>query len=305
VTERGFYYDLLDEVDNNANIHRPIVAKTEKLTGRNLICYVASPSHPAAGFSEADVETIEGLLRGLDLTKFQNRLDLLLESPGGTPDITERIVKVCRTYSQGFRVIVAGKAMSAATLVSLGSDEIVLGDTSSLGPIDPQMVYQTKEGPVARPAKSVIDAFTQAIGAAQQAIAAGQPADPFLHMLDRLDVSFVMECIRARQSTQRVAEELLATGLMKGKTSADVSKVVSELMKFGDESYHGRPLWYQDVQKLGLPVTLLGVKDPLWDLVWQLLVRMRMTVVRKQLAKYFVNRDGGVEQRVQIAVLRG
>ena len=66
-------------------------------------------------------------------------LDLLLQSPGGDIDKAENIVYMCRNRFSSFRVIVPESAKSAATLIALAADSIIMGYTSELGPIDPQI----------------------------------------------------------------------------------------------------------------------------------------------------------------------
>jgi len=57
----------------------------------------------------------------------------------------ERMIQVCRSYSgSDFEAIVPARAKSAATMVCLGSDRILMSPTSELGPVDPQ-VYNGAE----------------------------------------------------------------------------------------------------------------------------------------------------------------
>src|SRR5690625_3325118 len=67
-------------------------------------------------------------------------LDIFLSSSGGDPDAAFKIVKMCREHcSDKLSVIVPFMAKSAATLLAIGTDEIVMGAPSELGPIDPQI----------------------------------------------------------------------------------------------------------------------------------------------------------------------
>lgn len=62
-------------------------------------------------------------------------LDVLLHSPGGSPEAAASIVRYLRTKFSNVRVFVPLAAMSA-----LPANVIVMGKHSQLGPIDPQMV---------------------------------------------------------------------------------------------------------------------------------------------------------------------
>lgn len=65
---------------------------------------------------------------------------LLVNSPGGKIEPAYLISKTCKRLSKSkFVVAVPRIAKSAATLTSLGADEIHMGLMSELGPIDPQI----------------------------------------------------------------------------------------------------------------------------------------------------------------------
>jgi hypothetical protein len=65
------------------------------------------------------------------------KIDLVLYSSGGDTMVPWRLVSMIREYCNQFSVIVLYKAHSAATMISLGADEIIMSDMSELSPIDP------------------------------------------------------------------------------------------------------------------------------------------------------------------------
>lgn len=74
-------------------------------------------------------------------TSFDGKdLVLILRSPGGNVEPAFLISKICiRCKKEKFKVVIPAEAKSAATLLSLGADEIHMGGMSELGPIDPQV----------------------------------------------------------------------------------------------------------------------------------------------------------------------
>jgi hypothetical protein len=54
------------------------------------------------------------------------------------------------------------QAKSAATMIALGCDEVVVGNHSELGPIDPQITLHTPEGPRGGPAHAILRDFRRA-----------------------------------------------------------------------------------------------------------------------------------------------
>jgi hypothetical protein len=70
-------------------------------------------------------------------------IDLVVLSHGGSAEVGYRIgrtfQKRARRKGVAFRVVVPLYAKSAATLLSLGANQIVMGSRSEIGPIDPQI----------------------------------------------------------------------------------------------------------------------------------------------------------------------
>ncbi len=65
------------------------------------------------------------------------KIDLFLYSTGGDTMVPWRLVSMIREYCGAFSVLIPYKAHSAATMISLGADEIVMSDLAELSPIDP------------------------------------------------------------------------------------------------------------------------------------------------------------------------
>ena len=64
-------------------------------------------------------------------------IDLFLYSAGGDTMVPWRLVSMIREYCDKFSVLIPYKAHSAATMIALGADKIVMSDLSELSPIDP------------------------------------------------------------------------------------------------------------------------------------------------------------------------
>jgi hypothetical protein len=74
------------------------------------------------------------------------QVDLFLYSRGGAVDAPWRIVSMIRAVAVGIAVVVPFRAQSAATMIALGADEILLGRKGELGPIDPSLSVE-RQGP--------------------------------------------------------------------------------------------------------------------------------------------------------------
>jgi hypothetical protein len=67
------------------------------------------------------------------------KLDLYLYSRGGAVEVPGRIVSMLREYAEELVVLIPYRAQSAATLIVLGCDAIVMGSKAELGPSDPAL----------------------------------------------------------------------------------------------------------------------------------------------------------------------
>jgi hypothetical protein len=66
-------------------------------------------------------------------------VDLFLHSNGGSGTTPWRIVNLIREYTKNLAILVPDRAFSAATLIALGADEIIMHKMGCLGPIDPSV----------------------------------------------------------------------------------------------------------------------------------------------------------------------
>jgi hypothetical protein len=90
---------------------------------------------PDIALQQEDYYIIADLLRE---TSTEN-LDFYIETPGGSGEAAEEIVRCLREKSDNITFIVSGEAKSAGTLIVLSGNEIMMTKTGSLGPIDAQV----------------------------------------------------------------------------------------------------------------------------------------------------------------------
>jgi Serine dehydrogenase proteinase len=81
----------------------------------------------------------------LDGRKFEE-LDLVIHSGGGLAHSAYQIVELLRLHTDRLNACVPFWAKSAATLLSIGADKIVLGERAELGPLDVQMYEEKQAG---------------------------------------------------------------------------------------------------------------------------------------------------------------
>lgn len=86
------------------------------------------------------------LYEGRAKTGTGDKVEIVLHSGGGHPEIAYAAMKFFRRRFKEVNVIVPLHAKSAATLMCLGADKIFMGELSELGPIDIQLNDDVKYG---------------------------------------------------------------------------------------------------------------------------------------------------------------
>lgn len=87
------------------------------------------------------VDTFPFIAEHLDKFKNPERIDLFLYSTGGITMAGYSLANLIRENTGNFGVLIPFKALSCATLVALGADQIIMGKTGQLSPIDPSIQH--------------------------------------------------------------------------------------------------------------------------------------------------------------------
>jgi hypothetical protein len=113
-----------------------LIQQIETLRSSRVITYLTSDRQgPISARIGGDIiPVISKQLRTIGKT---SNIDLFLYSTGGDTMVPWRLVSMIREYCDKFSVLIPYKAHSAATMISLGADEVVMTDLSELSPIDP------------------------------------------------------------------------------------------------------------------------------------------------------------------------
>ena len=89
-------------------------------------------------YASLDYSLFVALLKSLDDIPCDKPVILLIDSPGGYANYAYRIANLFKDQCGGFSALVPRYAKSAATLLSLGANAILLGKHAELGPLDAQ-----------------------------------------------------------------------------------------------------------------------------------------------------------------------
>lgn len=113
----------------------------EEYRNRPLLVYATKflDSLPLGAPNFIDLSDVDGFTDLINSIKDSTKVDILLHSPGGRPDATERIVGILRNKFDEINFLIPHSAYSAATMMALSGNCIILHSSATLGPIDPQI----------------------------------------------------------------------------------------------------------------------------------------------------------------------
>jgi ATP-dependent protease ClpP protease subunit len=238
-----------------------LIREIQASTGNTLLCMVSENGQIQRGVTTA------GIVDLLHNVPHGNPIDLLLNSPGGDIDTAEKIITLIRKKADAapVRVIVPDFAKSAATLIALGANGVVMSHTSELGPIDPQVELTGVNGVnTMHSAQNYVDSYDKHARKLRK-----DPDDPVARlMLDMLDPVVLKKLKRTIKRSMVIASALLQTAMIKGATEAD--EAARKLADTNQWHSHGQMIGYEQCTKIGLRVTYLNPESDIWENIWRL-----------------------------------
>jgi hypothetical protein len=199
-------------------------------------------------------------------------LDLLIVSNGGDPTVAWRIVSLIRQRVKKFSALIPQAAYSAATLIVLGADEVVMHPNGNLGPTDPQIRVQRRTGK---------DGAVEAVGFGSEDLMAflkfsrdqvglKDPKDllaVYSKFCDEVSTLGVGASARSALLSVTLGEKLLQLH-MKGDDENKRARAISEKLT-KDYFHHGYPVNKNEAKEIGLKIAAQDevLEKLMWD-IW-------------------------------------
>ena len=191
-------------------------------------------------------------------------LHVMLYTLGGDGETALRLVRQAQSRCKALTVIVPDQAKSAGTLFVLGADRILMGPTSDLGPIDPQL--ELASGALVS-GKTIIAAVQDA----EQRVQANPQTYPLHASLLNEITSLLVQ--RAKDSIARTDDQLTeALACVDGRDNKQTESLASTLREpliEGTQS-HRATISARNARELGLPVEELPSSEAQWQSIWRL-----------------------------------
>lgn len=253
-----------------------IIKHLEELRGRKVVVYVTSDRSPAGGSIGGDaVRPLFDHLRAMGQVE---ALDLFIYSRGGDIDVPWRMASAFRTTAKKWNALIPFRANSAATLLALGADEIVMGPQGELGPIDPIMNLRQirPDGRPVQDAVNVEDIMSYLRFVSDRVVPDhDSAAEGLRHLAARIDALALGRAYRTHSHIREVAKRMLQSRA-KAPDAASVDKIIKTL---AEEVYaHGHAVARNEAIDLGLPVAKATseIDAAMWELLSQYETDMKL-----------------------------
>jgi hypothetical protein len=244
---------------------------------------------PASAISvmNDDVQSFMTAVNGLK----NDKLDLIIHSPGGSVEAAEQIVNYLRAKYSHIRAIIPHSAMSAATMIACACDEIIMGKHSAIGPIDPQITFPTPTGLFTAPAQSILSEFEIA---KQEIIANPNVAPIWVNKLMNLPHGILDICKNTTTLSIEKVSLWLESYMFKddSKKKQKANKIATWLGTAENHLTHGRPIPCNIASGQGLKIIELESDQELQERVLSVFHASMVTLDVTNCVKIVENQNG-------------
>lgn len=241
-------------------VRRRYLEKLHHLTDRPAIIYYTDWFGKGGPASSITLEDMQGMME-VCKDVAGPALDVLLHSPGGSPEAVASIVRYLRTKYDHIRVFVPLAAMSAATMWALAADEVVMGKHSQLGPIDPQMVSPAWTAP----ARAILRQFEQAKEECKDPSLLGA----WVPILQQYGPAVIQQCEAAEELAVRLVREWLQESMLAKQSDkeARAESIANYFASYEEHRSHSLGISREQARAQGANVTDLEEDQNLQDAV--------------------------------------
>ncbi len=245
-----------------------LIKQIEADRGSKVVTYFLSDRNGANAQIGADA--VRPMYEHLRAISRSDKIDLFLYSTGGLIEVPWRLVTMIREFTDEFNVLIPYKAMSAATLIALGADNIIMGKKGELGPIDPQVSFsrdqgggtQVQENMSVEDIMSFIDFIRDKAGFKDESALASLMSG----LTDKLSPWQLGSINRIHAHIRVVAEKLLSA---RRTDPFDTTKIKLIIETLTERTYqHGHAIGRKEAKEIGLQIS--ETDEDIENLMWSL-----------------------------------
>ena len=306
----GIYSDYLAknmQFDTLTSERKKMLARISQLRGgRNIMVYASAVTKRGdVAIDESDFIPFTDTVSSLDSSK---GLDIILETPGGSAETVEKIVRNLRQKFSHIAVIVPRMAMSAGTIFAMAANEILMGEISSLGPIDAQVPFNGRY----LPAAAILDGVKEIM---DEVVANGGKLNPaYIPILQNINPGVLKDCQTAQDFPKTLVSQWLEeykfsdwtihknskTVVTDEERKAKANEIADQLCEHSRWLTHGRSLGIKELTDMGLEINDYRTNPDLNDAISRYFILLTMTFDQTSIYKIYETPSSQViKQNVQ------
>jgi ATP-dependent protease ClpP protease subunit len=276
-----------------------LIKQIQQIKGSKVIVYFTGDRVPISARIAEDA--VRPLFEHILSIGRNEKIDLFLYSRGGDVSVPWRIVSMFREFCNEFSILIPYKAHSAATLISLGGDKIVMGKKAELSPIDPTLVKMAIGEIAGQPQEISVEdvnsyiTFIKERANINDQLALAQMVSILANNITPLTLGSVN---RQNSHIRLVARKLLTSR----KEKLEEAKINSIIETLTEKIYsHGHAIGRKEAEEIGLPIE--RADDKLDEVLWNLYSEYeRFLEINKPLDPLVILKDKEEENLEQIPI---
>lgn len=293
----GIYSDYLSmnmQFDALTKERKKMLARISQLRGnRNIMVYAAAVTKRGdIAIDESDLIPFTDSVSSLDPNK---GLDIILETPGGSAETVEKIVRNLRQKFSNIAVIVPRMAMSAGTIFAMAANEILMGELSSLGPIDAQIPFNGRY----LPAAAILDGVKEIM---DEVVDNGGKLNPaYIPILQNINPGVLKDCQTAQEFSQTLVRQWLKeykfsdwnihkhskNNVTEQEKEEKAKEIAEELCAHSKWLTHGRSIGIKELTEIGLEINDYRKNPDLNDAISRYFILLTMTFDQTAIYKIY------------------
>ena len=256
------------------NERKDTIKKIEaERSGRLCMAYVTSTrqNFEIAMADDAVRVLYDHLETGKDTA--EKGVDLFVHSNGGSGTVPWQIVSFVREYTKSLAVLVPHRAFSAATLLAMGADEIIMHQMGRLGPIDPSVANifnPPHPGNPGMPAPISVEDVTAYFKLVKEEVGITHEDEliqAFVALTEKIHPLALGNVQRSHNQARMMARKLLKQHMSLETQEHEIDQIIDNLKS--NLFYHGHPI-NRDEAKKDLKLKVVNAPPALADHMWKL-----------------------------------
>jgi hypothetical protein len=236
---------------------QPVLERLSNLLGEPVITYWISSK---GSICQSDVASLYALLRNVGSIE---RLSLFVKSDGGSGQASLRMVNLLRRYVKHLTVLAPLECQSAATMLALGADKILMGPLAHLSAVDTSLTHDLS--PIDRDNDRVSvsnDELLRVIRLWSEQ-AKDSTTNPYAALFPYVHPLVIGAVDRSSALSTRICEEILSYHM----DDVERAREISNNLNSGYPS-HNYPITLREAKRIGLNVEPMddGVNALLFEL---------------------------------------